>query len=104
MVRKASSLIPKACSFFPLTNNNTSHSRASSMHLTQWLDQTSAVGSLLGELPGQSIRRRERENERRRGADWLEVVDAHIDQRFTEQRDSVAEVAKASAAFGEAVS
>jgi len=24
------------------------------MHLTQWLDQASAVGSLLSELPGQS--------------------------------------------------
>ena len=44
-------------SFSPLTNNNTSHSRASSMHLTQWLDQASAVGSLLSELPGQSIQK-----------------------------------------------
>ena len=48
---------PQVCSFYPLTNNNTSHSRASSMHLTQWLDQTSAVGSLLGEIPGQSIQK-----------------------------------------------
>src|ERR1700746_2324154 len=47
----ASMRAPQVCSFFPLTNNNTSHSRASSMHLTQWLDQASAVGSLLGELP-----------------------------------------------------
>src|SRR5215468_2343957 len=48
----ASMRAPQACSFSPLTNNNTSHSRASSMHLTQWLDQASAVGSLLSELPG----------------------------------------------------
>src|SRR5215472_1446657 len=50
----ASMRAPQACSFSSLTNNNTSHSRASSMHLTQWLDQASAVGSLLSELPGQS--------------------------------------------------
>jgi hypothetical protein len=43
--------------FSPLTTNNTSHSRASSMHLIQWLNQASAVGSLLGELPGQSIQK-----------------------------------------------
>src|SRR5262249_16183381 len=48
----ASMRAPQACPFSPLTNNNTSHSRASSMHLTQWLDQASAVGSLLSELPG----------------------------------------------------
>src|SRR5262245_37684550 len=48
----ASMRAPQACSFSPLTNNNTSHSRASSMHLTQWLDQASAVGSLLSELAG----------------------------------------------------
>src|SRR5437016_107550 len=53
----ASMRAPQACSFSPLTNNNTSHSRASSMHMTQWLDQASAVGSLLGELPGQSIQK-----------------------------------------------
>jgi len=52
----ASMRAPQACSLSPLTNNNTSHSRASSMHLTQWLDQASAVGSLLSELPGQSRR------------------------------------------------
>jgi hypothetical protein len=34
-----------------------SHSRASSMHLTQCLDQASAVGWLLGELTGQSIQK-----------------------------------------------
>src|SRR5262249_21739318 len=55
---QASMSAPQACSFSPPTNNNTSHSRASSMHLTQWLDQASAVGSLLGELPGQSIQRK----------------------------------------------
>src|SRR6266487_3856793 len=48
---------PHACSSSPLTNNNVSRSRASSMHLTQCLDQASAVGSLPGELPGQSIRK-----------------------------------------------
>ena len=53
----ASMRAPQACSFFPLTSNDTSHSRASSMHLTQWRDQTSAVGSLLGELAGQSIQK-----------------------------------------------
>src|SRR5262245_33883101 len=51
----ASMRAPQACSFSPLTNNNTSHSRASSMHLTQCLDPASAVGWLPGELPGQSI-------------------------------------------------
>src|SRR5262249_53944063 len=54
---QASMRAPQACSFSPLTNNNTSHSRASSMRLTQWLDQAPAVGSLLGELPGQSIQK-----------------------------------------------
>jgi hypothetical protein len=36
-------------SSFPLTNTNTFHSPASSMHLTQCLDQASAVGSLRSE-------------------------------------------------------
>src|SRR6266480_7808263 len=52
----ASMRAPQACSSSPLTNNNASQSRASSMHLTQCLDQASAVGSLPGKLPGQSIR------------------------------------------------
>src|SRR5262249_26372292 len=47
----------QACSSFRLTNNSTSHSRTSSMHLIQWLNQASAVGWLLGELPGQSIQK-----------------------------------------------
>ena len=51
----ASMRAPQACSSSPLTNNNTSHWRASSMQLTQCLDPTSAVGWLPGELPGQSI-------------------------------------------------
>src|SRR5262249_14781084 len=56
----ASMKAPQACSFSQLTNNNTSHWRASSMHLTQWLDQASAVGWLLSELPGQSTFDRKR--------------------------------------------
>ena len=38
-------------------DGDTSHSRASSMYLTQWLNQASAVVSLLSELPGQSIQK-----------------------------------------------
>src|SRR5262245_20010261 len=42
----------QACSCSPLTKNNKCRSRASSMHLTQCLDQASAVGWLMGEITG----------------------------------------------------
>src|SRR5262249_45401094 len=44
----ASMRASQACSSSLLTNINTSYSRASSMHLTQRLDQPSAVGWLPG--------------------------------------------------------
>ena len=69
----ASMRAPQACSFSPLTNNNTSHSRASSMHLTQWLDQASAVGSFLSELPGQLTKRYNFEPARRAPYHWAVV-------------------------------
>jgi hypothetical protein len=47
----ASMRAPQACSFSPLTNNNVSHSRASSMHLTQCLDPPSTGRRLPSEFP-----------------------------------------------------
>src|SRR5438132_12850049 len=51
---------PQACSSSPLTNNNTSHSRASSMHLPQCFDRGSVVAwlpreNLLAALEGLKI-------------------------------------------------
>jgi hypothetical protein len=54
----AENLLPPILRAKPtLRKNTTSHSWASSMHLTQRIDQASAVGWLLGELTGQSIQK-----------------------------------------------
>lgn len=48
-------------------------------------------------------KRQEREDERRRGANWWAAVDAHIERRLAEQRDSVSELARGTVEFANAV-
>jgi hypothetical protein len=55
------------------------------------------------ELADAERKRQEREDERRRGADWWAAIDARIDAALAGQRDNVAELARASVEFANAV-
>src|SRR5262249_50550551 len=96
---QASMSAPQACSFSPLTNNNTSHSRASSMHLTQWLDQASAVGSFLANYQANRSRRYNFEPAPRAPYHWAVVsLQGRVNgnHRPTAHRISDAEIDRAS--------
>src|SRR5262249_30805306 len=96
---QASMRAPQACSFSPVANNNTSHSRASSMHLTQWLDQASAVGSFLANYQANRSRRYNFEPAPRAPYHWAVVsLQGRVNgnHRPTAHRISDAEIDRAS--------